>query len=132
VIFVDSNIPMYLVGAAHPHKVDAQQLLERSVADGKRLVTDAEALQEILHRYVAIGRRDAIQPAFDALLAIVDEVFPVTRVTVERARTILLGHPELSARDALHVAVMQLDGVERILSFDAGFDTVPGVARLAG
>jgi hypothetical protein len=46
VIFVDSNIPMYLVGAAHPHKVDAQQLLERSVADGERLVTDAEALQD--------------------------------------------------------------------------------------
>jgi hypothetical protein len=22
VIFVDSNVPMYLVGAAHPHKVD--------------------------------------------------------------------------------------------------------------
>ena len=33
------------------------------------LLTDAEVLQEILHRYVAINRRDAIQPAFDALLA---------------------------------------------------------------
>jgi hypothetical protein len=30
-------------------------------------VTSAEVLQEILHRYVAINRRDAIQPAFDAL-----------------------------------------------------------------
>ena len=27
-IFIDSNIPMYLVGAPHPHKVDAQRLLE--------------------------------------------------------------------------------------------------------
>lgn len=61
-IFVDSNIPMYLVGAARPHKTDAQWLLERAVTAGERLVTDAEVLQEILHRYVAIGRRDAIQP----------------------------------------------------------------------
>ena len=69
-ILVDSNVPMYLVGAAHPHKVDAQRLLERCIADGERLVTDAEVLQEILHRYVAIDRRDAIQPALDALMGV--------------------------------------------------------------
>ena len=62
-ILVDSNIPMYLVGAPHPHKTDAQRLLEKLIADRERLVTDAEVLQEILHRYVAIDRRDAIQPA---------------------------------------------------------------------
>ena len=47
-IFVDSNIPMYLVGATPPHKVDAQRLLERFVTARERLVTDAEVLQEIL------------------------------------------------------------------------------------
>ncbi len=62
-IFVDSNIPMYLVGAPHPHRADARRLLERAVGDGERLVSDAEVLQEILHRYVVISRRDAIQPA---------------------------------------------------------------------
>ena len=64
-ILVDSNIPMYLVGSAHPHKTDAQRLLERLAMDNRRLVSDAEVLQEILHRYVSIERRDAIQPAFD-------------------------------------------------------------------
>lgn len=73
-ILVDSNVPMYLVGAAHPHKTDAQRLLERLAMDNRRLVSDAEVLQEILHRYVSIERRDAIQPAFDALLGIVDDV----------------------------------------------------------
>lgn len=129
-IFVDSNVPMYLVGAAHPHKVDAQQLLERAIADGERLVTSAEVLQEILHRYVAIRRRDAIQPALDALLGVVDEVFPVEREDVERAKVILDGHPDLSARDAIHLAVMRRREVERVMSFDGGFDGVPGVARI--
>jgi hypothetical protein len=129
-ILVDSNIPMYLVGAAHPHKADAQQLLESAVAARERLVTDAEALQEILHRYVAIDRRDAIQPAFDALLGVVDEVFPIDRAGVERAKTIVLGSRRLSARDALHLAVMEKHGIERIMSFDAGFDGFPGVIRL--
>ena len=129
-IFVDSNVPMYLVGAAHPHKAHARHLLESAVAGRERLVTDAEVLQEILHRYVAIDRRDAIQPTFQALLGIVDDVFPVDRDNVERAKTIVLGTKRLSARDALHLAVMELHGIERIMSFDQGFDGVPGVTRL--
>ena len=121
---------MYIVGGPHPHKTDAQRLLERSIADGERLVTDAEVLQEILHRYIAIERRDAVQPAFDALLRVVDAVFPVELADVERAKDITLGALQLSARDGLHLAVMEHNGVARIMSFDGGFDGFPGVARL--
>jgi len=131
VIFIDSNVPMYLVGGPHAHKIDAQQALERLLADHMRLVTDAEVLQEILHRYTAIGRRDAIQPAFDVLLAVVDEVLPVDRLTVERAKAIVLARSLLSARDAIHVAAMQAHGVARMLSFDAAFDAVPGIERIS-
>jgi predicted nucleic acid-binding protein len=130
VIFVDSNIPMYLVGADHPHKGASRSLLERAIADGEVLVTDAEVLQEILHRYVAIDRRDAIGPATDAILGIVDEVFPVERDDVERARR-LVQTTRLSARDAVHVAIMRHRGISRILSFDHGFDEVEGITRNA-
>ena len=130
-ILAGSNIPMYLVGASHPHKVDAQRLLEKLVSERQRLVTDAEVLQEILHRYVAIDRRDAIQPAFDALLGIVDQVLTVDRVAAERAKEIVLGHRQLSARDAVHVAIMEQHGIERILTFDSGFDGFPGITRLS-
>ena len=130
-ILVDSNIPMYLVGLPHPHKSDAQRLLERLVSDRERLVTDAEVLQEIMHRYVAIKRRDAIQPAFDALLGIVDQVLEITRSTAERAKRIVLGQQRLSARDAIHLAAMEQHGINRILSFDSGFDGFPGVNRLS-
>jgi predicted nucleic acid-binding protein len=131
VILVDSNIPMYLVGAPHPHKSDAQRLLEQLVSQRQRLVTDAEVLQEILHRYVAIDRRDAIQPAFDALLGVVDQVLAVDLAAVERAKQIVLGHRRLSARDAVHLAVMEQHGIGQILSFDSGFDGFPGVSRLS-
>lgn len=130
-IFVDSNIPMYLVGAPHPRKTDAQRLVERLISDRERLVTDAEVLQEILHRYVAIRRQDFIQRAFDSLLGITDQVFAIDRAAAERGKEIVLGHPRLSARDALHLAVMELQGIGRILSFDSGFDGYPGIARLS-
>jgi len=131
VILVDSNVPMYLVGAPHPHKVDAQRLLEQLSTDRERLVTDAEVLQEILHRYVAIDRREAIQPAFDALLGVVDDVLAVDANSVEEAKQIVLGYRQLSARDAVHLAVMKQNGISRILSFDSGFDRFPRVTRLS-
>jgi predicted nucleic acid-binding protein len=131
VIFVDSNVPMYLVGATHPHKVDAQRLLEQLVTASQRLVTDAEVLQEILHRYTAIDRRDAIQPAFDALLGVVDEVLPIDQDTVQAAKRIVLGRPSVSARDAIHAAVMERHGIETVLSFDRDFDQLPGITRLS-
>lgn len=129
-IFIDSNIPMYLVGAPHPNKDSARRLLETCIERAERLVTDAEVLQEILHRYVAIKRRDAIQPAFNALLGIVDEVFPVEGQDVEGARDVLLGESGLSSRDALHVAIMRRHGVKRIMTFDTGFDWAPGIERV--
>jgi predicted nucleic acid-binding protein len=131
VILIDSNVPMYLVGAPHPHKTDSQRALERLISERERLVTDAEVLQEILHRYVAINRRDAIQPAFDALLGVVDDVLAVDRAAVERARDIVVARPALSARDAIHVAIMERHAMVRILSFDGGFDGLPGIERLS-
>jgi predicted nucleic acid-binding protein len=131
VILVDSNIPMYLVGAPHAHKSDARRLLEKVVSERQSLVTDAEVLQEILHRYAAIDRRDAIQPAFDALMGIVDQVLAVDRSIAERAKQIVLGYRRLSARDAVHIAVMEHHGIEQIMTFDSGFDGFPAITRLS-
>jgi predicted nucleic acid-binding protein len=96
-------------GHDYPTADIAQMLaeIERGYLGGDRLVTDAEVLQEILHRYHAIRRPDAIEPAFDALLGVVDEVYPIEQADVERAKALLLAPASLSARDAVHVAVMQ-------------------------
>lgn len=129
-IFIDSNIPMYVIGASHPRKLDALRLLEGAISQGQRLVTDAEVLQEILHRYSAIEKPSAIQPAFEVLLGVVDEVFPVDLADVQRAKEILLGVNGLSARDSVHLATMARYGVSVVMSFDGGFDAYPAVQRL--
>ena len=129
-VFVDANVAMYLVGAAHPNKIDAQRRLERLVVERTRLVTDAEAMNEILHRYTSLDRRATIQPAFDAMLGVVDEVLPIGRETLEQAKQLVLQYPTLSVRTAVHVAVMQLNQIETALSFDVGFERVPGITRL--
>jgi predicted nucleic acid-binding protein len=47
------------------------------------------------------------------------------------ARDLLAKHQGLSARDAVHAAVMLNHGVEWIATFDAGFDRVAGLRRYA-
>ncbi|MBI3818653.1 MAG: type II toxin-antitoxin system VapC family toxin [Planctomycetes bacterium] len=129
-IFVDSNIPMYLVGGDDKYKSEARRLLERCIDNNERMVTDAEVFQEILHRYAVLRRKDAIGPAFECLLHIVDETFSIELTDVARARSIVTNIDSLSARDALHLAVMERRGVPTILSFDAGFDAWPTVKRI--
>lgn len=130
-ILIDSNVPMYLVGAPHPNKAKTERLLEKLALERNRLVTDAEVLQEVLRRYAAINRREAIQPAFDALLRVVDDVFEIDRATVERAKQIILAYQQLSARGGVHLAVMEKNGIDQILSFDSGLDAFPGITRLS-
>lgn len=129
-IFIDSNVPMYVVGGAHPNKDRVLALLTRFVSDGERLVTDVEVYQEILHRFTSIRRQGAIDPAFDALDGIVDDVFTFGVTEIRVARALIAEIDGISARDAVHAAVMQHIGCNRILSFDAGFDALPGVTRL--
>jgi len=74
-------------------------------------------------------RRDPT--AFDALLGIVDQVLAVDRSIVEHAKQIVLGYQQLSARDAVHLGLIELHGIKRILSLDSGFDVFPGVTRLS-
>jgi hypothetical protein len=121
---------MYLVGAPHPHKSTTQVLLERLIADGQRLVTDVEVLQEILHRYTAIKRRDAIGPALQVTLEIADDVFAIEKADVLRASEIAQNKISLSARDSLHIAVMERHEIRTVLSFDSDFDKWPGLKRM--
>ncbi len=121
---------MYLIGAPHPHKIDAQLILERLIANQSRLVCDAEVLQETLHRFASIKRRDAIGPAFALILGIVENVFPVERQDLLRAASIVSSAQHVSARDALHIAIMERYDVKSIFSFDSDYDRWPGIERI--
>jgi predicted nucleic acid-binding protein len=129
VIFVDANIPMYLIGSDQVYRERARRALDEVASRGERFVTDVEVLQELLHRYRSIDEPRFIQRSFDAIVGIVDRVFAIEHADVDRAKDILLERWELSARDALHVAVMERHGVTEILSFDQDFDAVPGLRR---
>jgi hypothetical protein len=60
-----------------------------------------------------------------------DQIADIEFGDVATARDTLLAGTTTSVRDAIHVAVMRRLGCTRILTFDRGFDEVPGIKRMA-
>ena len=64
-ILLDANIFMYAGGSPHPNKAPSLAFLERVALGELEVGVDAEVLQEILHRYRAIGRWEDGRRVFD-------------------------------------------------------------------
>jgi predicted nucleic acid-binding protein len=102
-------------------KTAARIVLERLTATGRRLVAGAEVPHESLHRYTAIDKREAIGLALQVTLGILGEAIPIGKAEVPRAREIARYRALISARDAVHIAVMERYGSRSILSFESAF-----------
>lgn len=129
-IFLDSNVPVYLIGTPHPNRDLAFAAIDRLARSGERMVTSAEVLQELLHIFSKRPASAALQQALNALRGLADEIYPVEAEDVDRAHAVWRAHAGLSSRDALHVAVMQRRGVTRILSYDRDFDRIATIERV--
>lgn len=129
-IFLDSNVLVYLIGTPHPNRDLAYAAIDRLARSGERMVSSAEVMQELLHVYSKRPVSAALQQALNALRGLADEIYPVEAEDVDRAHAVWRSCPGLSSRDALHVAVMQRRGVSRILSFDRDFDRVATIERV--
>jgi uncharacterized protein len=130
VILIDSNVLMYAAGTPHRNKAASAALIERIAAGGVDAILDAEVLQEILHRYRAIGRWASGRELYDLARRIIPAVIPITVEILDVARSLLDAHSALMARDALHAAVCREADLDAICTYDRDFDRIPGIQRL--
>lgn len=129
-IFVDSNVPMYVAGRDHPLREPARRFLERARSGHVEICASTEVLQEILYRYSALKRRDLAGSVYDLFVQLCPTVLSVTLADTDRAKALLLASPTLSVRDAIHAAVMLNHDIREIATFDEGFDGVRGITRV--
>ena len=129
-IFVDSNIPMYVAGRDHPLRAAAMRVLERVRAGELEACSSTEVLQEILYRYAGLRRLDLARDVYNLFVALCPVIFPVTLADTDRARDLVGAGTGVSVRDAVHAAVMLNNDVRDIATFDAGFDAIDGIERV--
>ena len=130
-IFLDTNVPIYAAGRQHPLKEPCSRVLALVAESPQEFVTDAEVLQELLDRYLALRLWPMGGQVFAWFADLMRErVEPIYSTDVENAASLADGYPDLGARDLLHAAVMGRLGVSRIVSADSGFGRLGEVERL--
>ncbi len=129
-VFLDTAVLMYAAGTEHPLRAPSQQIVRRIAAGDFDAVISAEVVQEILHRFVAIGRPElGARIARDAL-DLFDPVLPITHAVMHRMPALIERYPRLSARDLVHLATCLEAGIGSIVSPDRGFDAVTEIRRI--
>lgn len=129
-VLIDANIFMYAAGVEHPHKAPSVAFLERVARGEIDAVIDAETLQEILHRYRALKRWPEGQRVYDLARRIVPTVLPITVEVLDSARLVLDRNERVSARDALHAAVVVMYDLRQVCSYDRDFDELEEIQRV--
>ena len=131
VAFIDANVPIYAAGRKHPHKGPCGDILGLVAESPLSFVTDAEVLQELVHRYLAQDRWALGQEVLRAFaLVMQDRIEPVYAGDILAAANLADRHPGISTRDLVHAAVMLRLEVEQVVSADTDFDRIPRITRL--
>ncbi len=116
--FVDTNVFMYAVGLSHPLKASSRKFFEDALQDQVFLVTSAEVLQELLHTYLPVNRLETLDAAMTLIDSCIHKVFAIEYEDVKFARNLMVRHPDLRARDLIHLACCQRHGIKKIKTFD--------------
>ena len=131
VAFIDANVPIYAAGREHPYKNPCADTLRLVAGNPGLFVTDAEVLQELVHRYLAQARwtlgREVLR---NFALVMLGQIEPVYAEDINLVAALADRHPGISARDLVHAAVIQRVGADQIISADTDFDRLPGITRL--
>jgi predicted nucleic acid-binding protein len=130
-ILIDANIAIYAMGREHALRQPSLRVLDLAADYPSRFFTDAEVLQELLHRSIALKRWKDSRRYFMGFLTLMDgRIEPMLTEDVETAAKLADDYDGLSARDLIHAAVMLRAGSRYIVTADGGFDSVNGIERL--
>ena len=130
-IFLDTNVPIYVAGSEHPYKRPCARVLRMAARNPDSFITDAEVLQELIHRYLSLGRWEVGREVFRRFYTVMEgRIEPVSHQDAQLAAELADRHQGANARDLIHTAIMQRLGSEHIISSDRDFDRIPGITRL--
>ena len=129
-LFVDANIPMYAEGRDHRFKAPSADFMLAVARRRVDAASDVEVLQEILHRYRAVGRESDGFVVFETFATAIRLLHSIVLDDLWECRAILRRHRSLQPRDAIHAAVMRRNGIRTVVSYDRHFDELPDIERV--
>jgi len=127
-VYVDSNYWIYWMDRRHPEHEFVARAMRRAVKDG--IILNVATLIEVAHYFRGLEQHEFSSRVDEmrnlSTLTLVDLDLATADIAVRLlARYAKAG---LGGRDAVILATMQLQGVERILTHDRDFRKVKGIA----
>jgi len=131
-ILLDVNVPMYAFGQAHSYKESCVWVMNEITEGRLAVAIDTEIIQEVLHRYGALRRLELAVTLAKGLIGLSSRIYPVALADMQLAIDLFqrFANQGKKARDLVHIAVMQNNGIGQIISTDEHFDHIEGVTRL--
>jgi predicted nucleic acid-binding protein len=126
---IDSNIALYALGSESEWREACRHVLVLLAQGTIAGVASTEMLQEVAHHRLRMtgSRSRAVADTRDvmALVATVDFDEAVLHTALH-----LIESTGIRGRDAVHAATALTQGVDRMISIDPAFDTIPGLTRV--
>ncbi len=126
-LFLDTNLFIYLaLGSSDPNYETSIDEFYKGLLEDNEPHTDVLVLDEFIHvlkRKYGVPYERAIGFIDETVLPVV-KVLPLTFFDYLTAREIILKY-NLRPSDALHVAAIQNNGIQAIVSEDEDFDRLP-------
>lgn len=125
-LFLDANLFVYLNSRIPEDIADELDEFYADLTQKHELYTDVLVLDELIHvskRKYGIAYKDTLEFIDDIVLPAV-RVLPLTFQDYLTARLIITKY-NLRPSDALHVAVIENNGLQAIVSEDEDFDVLP-------
>ena len=124
--FVDTNIVVYSAGASERRQpcIELLRAIGSGRADGR---TSTSVIEEVWHLELS-GRAGPLIGLTSRSYAVFTPLLPVTDETVQLALSLDAG--ALGSNDRIHLAICLMNGIDTIVSADAGFDGLRQIRRV--
>jgi len=128
--FIDTNIIMYAAGRENEYKKSCLKILENIDSSEHNYLINTEVLQEILYRYGSINLKDFGIELVSSTIELFDNILQISVKDLNYAIDLMRKYHFLISRDALIIANMSNNSLNKIVSVDKVFDRIEDIRRI--
>lgn len=127
---LDTTVFLYALGREHSYKMPCSAIVEALKQSGVEGVVSVDLIQEFVHVRIKRGHDASETLRMAEGIISLCEVHDFESRDLHLALRLFGEHPKLDFRDAIFAATAINRGIDKIISADRDFDTVPQLQRV--
>lgn len=130
-LYLDTNIFLYLSDRNSPNYPDCVSLINKCEADKTSILTSTETVQEIIHYAKNTKQLSGGVVICKNVLKLVDRMLPIKKKTIEIYIEKVGKYESVNSRDLIHLAVCVENEINTLVTYDKHFSKFKEVKSLS-